>query len=394
MNCANHPERERVAFCQNCGKPLCPECSRALGTAIFCEPCFLARTAPGTGPYPGAPPVAGPGPNPGLAALLGFIPGVGAMYNEQYGKGIVHLMVFAILVSLTKNVNGLFMLFVFGWIFYMVIEAHHTARARRDGTPLPNPFGLNDLSERLGFGKSWPSAGHPFQAQQAPPAGDPAAYAAQPPYTPPATPPYTPTSAWSTPPASYAYAPIPPMPPMPDFDPNAPHSRSFPSGAVWLIGLGVLFLLGNIGIFHALPVHLFGPCLLIGLGVYLFIHRMTSNGAALADDGTPAYRQRLLSACNSSVWVTLSGVLWLLDSLRILSWSHSWPVYLIAVGVLMLFKRTGYSGAGYGGYPGYDPATGQPWPRPAAPASAPGTAIVPVHDGLSPIDSNRTPEGR
>jgi hypothetical protein len=41
-------------------------------------------------------PVHRPGePSPGLAALLGFIPGVGAMYNEQYAKGIVHLMVFA-----------------------------------------------------------------------------------------------------------------------------------------------------------------------------------------------------------------------------------------------------------------------------------------------------------
>ena len=96
-------------------------------------------------------------PNPGLAALLGFIPGVGAMYNEQYAKGIVHLMVFAVLVSLASDVNDIFGLFVIGWMFYMVIEAHHTARARRDGTPLPNPFGLNDLSERLGFGKAWPS---------------------------------------------------------------------------------------------------------------------------------------------------------------------------------------------------------------------------------------------
>ena len=43
----------------------------------------------------------------------------------------------------------------------MAIEAHHTAKARRDGTPLPNPFGLNDLSERLGFGKAWPNAAPP-----------------------------------------------------------------------------------------------------------------------------------------------------------------------------------------------------------------------------------------
>ena len=103
-------------------------------------------------------------PNPGLAALLGLIPGVGAMYNGQYAKGVVHLIVFAILVSLADE-HGIFGLFIAGWVCYQVIEAHHTARARRDGTPLPNPFGLNDLSERLGFGKSWPDTPQSAAAQ-------------------------------------------------------------------------------------------------------------------------------------------------------------------------------------------------------------------------------------
>ena len=167
MNCANHPDRDRSAFCQNCGKPVCNECVRNVGSSIFCEPCLTARvgaTAPPpvygypsasyTGPV-GYPPAASPvsvgEPSPGLAALLGFIPGVGAMYNGQYAKGIVHLIVFAVLVSLASDVNGIFGLFVAGWICYMVIEAHHTATARRDGTPLPNPFGLNDLSELTGL---------------------------------------------------------------------------------------------------------------------------------------------------------------------------------------------------------------------------------------------------
>ena len=33
----------------------------------------------------------------------------------------------------------------------MAFEAYHTARCRRDGLPLPNPFGLNDLGHKLGF---------------------------------------------------------------------------------------------------------------------------------------------------------------------------------------------------------------------------------------------------
>src|SRR5271170_7101771 len=172
MTCSNHPDRENVAFCQNCGKPLCQECTRVVGSAVFCEPCLAARLAGApppagtyTAPDPNAayaapgniPPIPGE-PNPGLATLLGFIPGVGAMYNGQYAKGIVHLIVFAILVSLASDVNGIFGLFIAGWIIYQAIDANHTARARLAGTPLPNPFGLNDLGERLGFGKSWPAA--------------------------------------------------------------------------------------------------------------------------------------------------------------------------------------------------------------------------------------------
>ena len=50
MNCANHPDRERIAFCQNCGKPLCQECARTVGSAVFCEPCLAARLAEARGP--------------------------------------------------------------------------------------------------------------------------------------------------------------------------------------------------------------------------------------------------------------------------------------------------------------------------------------------------------
>ena len=43
MNCANHRERTATAFCQNCGKPLCPECTRTADGLVLCEPCMLSR---------------------------------------------------------------------------------------------------------------------------------------------------------------------------------------------------------------------------------------------------------------------------------------------------------------------------------------------------------------
>jgi len=395
MNCANHPDRERVAFCQNCGKPICQECTRTVGTAVYCEPCLVARLAgnqPASGSYPGTaesaipppPPIPGE-PNPGLAALLGIIPGVGAMYNGQYAKGIVHLVVFAILVSLS-NENGIFGLFIAGWVIYQIIEAYHTARARRDGTPLPNPFGLNDLGEKLGFAKAWPAG-----ATGLPPAMPPSEPAAQQPggtYTPPPAgySPYTapPASSWGQhwnwenyapppPPASPYGAPFSPV------DPNAAYPRNrFPAGAIWLIALGAIFLIANSHIFRGFPMHWFVPFLLIGFGVWLFVRKMTEYGAPLADDGTAMYRYRVFHALRGSIWIVLVGVMFLLDSFHILSWGRSWPLFIIVAGVMAVFRGVAYSG---GAYPSYIHPHAPPPEAPTQPPAEPSTPIVPsTHD--------------
>jgi hypothetical protein len=418
MNCANHPDRERIAFCQNCGKPLCQECARTVGTAVFCEPCLEARLAGSAPPSAAGAGYAGMGgvnfttsatggsytdpgyvpppsptgaPNPGLAALLGFIPGVGAMYNGQYAKGVVHLIIFAVLVSLADE-HGIFGLFVTGWIFYQVFEAYGTARARRDGTPLPNPFGLNDLGERLGFGRSW-STGAPI-----PPAAPADAYAPPPvpppaPYTPPANA-YTPPAAsavppqqapWDAPWSSYAPPSANPyMSATPPFDPNAypaPRNR-FPAGAIWLIGLGVIFLIGNANIFHGFPVHYLLPFLLIGIGLWLFIHKMTATGATLADDGTAFYRVRLFSALRGSVWVILVGVMFLLANFRILSWGRSWPLFIIVAGLMTFFERTAYHSATAPAYPAapYQPVTPAGSPTSVVPPSTPAETQNPSNE--------------
>lgn len=404
MNCANHPERERIAFCQNCGKALCQECARIVGTAVFCEPCLEARLSGSTPPpsyqasgnvggvnfnpssaggsytyndpaggFQGSgtiPPPPPPGaPNPGLAALLGFIPGVGAMYNGQYAKGIVHLIIFAVLVSLT-NEHDIFGLFVTGWIFYQVIEAYQTAKARRDATPLPNPFGLNDLGERLGFGKAWPSG---TSAAAAPPPVYPA------PETPPVTgtsvPPVSgyppPAAPWGAPADTFAGSPYAsPYAVPPPVDPNLAYPRNrFPAGAIWLIGLGAIFLIGNVGLFHGFPFDRLFPFFLIGLGVWLFVHKMTATGGTLADDGTAFYRIRLFSALRGSVWVVLVGVMFLLSSFDILSWGKSWPLFIIVAGVMILAEKSLYNPASVPpAYP-VPPAAAPPAPASAVPPS-------------------------
>jgi hypothetical protein len=298
------------------------------------------------------------------------------MYNGQYAKGVVHLIVFAILVSLADE-HGIFGLFIAGWVCYQVIEAHQTAKARRDGTPLPNPFGLNDLGERLGFGKAWPAAGtSSTTTEQTTASGTPPPPGANP-YVapPPGYPPQPGSAAWSSPSwESYAPPPIPPYgAPGYPVDPNLvpPPRNRFPAGAIWLIGLGCLFLIGNAGLFHTFPIHWIVPILLIGFGVWLFVRKMTDTGSGLADDGTPGYQFRLFRALRGSVWMILIGVLFLLDTTGTLSWNHSWPVIIIVAGLMAIFQRASFSAAMAAPYPYPAP------PVPPPPPADPGTSIVP-----------------
>ena len=148
MNCLNHPDVAAAAYCQNCGKPLCTACIRSVGGVVYCEPCLAARLSA----QPGAAEanLTGLHAHPVLAGLLGFIPGVGAMYNGQFVKALAHVLIFAVFVSLSDK-SFVFGLLIAAWVFYQVFDAAQTAKARRDGLPLPNPFGLNDLGNKLGI---------------------------------------------------------------------------------------------------------------------------------------------------------------------------------------------------------------------------------------------------
>src|SRR3982750_4852315 len=157
MNCQNHPEVPATAYCRSCGKAVCDECRRDAFGTVFCAehaPAPAAAMPPPaagpvyTPPIPGAPPMPGVAPgyvyadvSPGLALFLGMIPGVGAIYNGQYAKGLVHAVVFGILCSIADSRAGHGTEFVFGmmafaWWAYMVFEAYHTAKKRRFGEPV------------------------------------------------------------------------------------------------------------------------------------------------------------------------------------------------------------------------------------------------------------------
>jgi Domain of unknown function (DUF5668)/B-box zinc finger len=157
MKCAVHPDAEATGFCRNCGKPMCPACVRPVRDVYYCEDCLakvmgVSAPPPPSGslpasPAPSSPPVptTGPGGNPGLAFLLGLVPGLGAIYNGEYNKALIHIVVFAsIIVGLSSDIGDgptVALAFVLvGFIFYMAIDAMKTVKARNAGEPVQDPL--------------------------------------------------------------------------------------------------------------------------------------------------------------------------------------------------------------------------------------------------------------
>ena len=146
MTCSNHPQTESVAYCGQCGRPLCVECKREVSGMIYCESCLAARLR-----SPVLSPILGPseGPNPGLALFLGLIPGVGAIYNGQIIKAMVQVLIFGSLIAVSHRVGGpfntIFGLGAAAFYFYMVIDSYQTAKRKQLGQPVEEWLGLGDF---------------------------------------------------------------------------------------------------------------------------------------------------------------------------------------------------------------------------------------------------------
>jgi hypothetical protein len=232
------------------------------------------------------------------------------MYNGQYIKAIVHVLVFVVLVGMSGRF-WFFGLLIGFWVLYQVFDAHQTAKARRDGLPLPDPFGLNELGNRIGghtatvppvpgatptppppgavpgtqpyeqwaeqvrqqahqWGAYAGQMGENIRARVVGEANQASTQWAAPPPPPPgwgATPP--------PPPGGWQAGPVPPVPP-----PDLERARREPIGAIVLILLGMLFLFNTLGFFSFGWVHHGWPLIIVGIAVWLLV-RNTSVGARM-----------------------------------------------------------------------------------------------------------------
>ncbi len=202
-----------TGYCRTCGKALTEESRHvALGT-VFCSEHMPHIQAPASTepPSPYAIPsdqVALPqdAGSPALAFILGFIPGVGAIYNGQYAKGLVHVLVFGMLVSIlssgmSQGFEPLFALLLGSFVFYQCFEAYHTAKLRAAGQKVDELSGLV---------------------------------------------------------------------------PNS--TATLPIGPVILIGLGALFLLGNLGLLNFRQIVRYWPIILILIGISMLLNRSRTGG--------------------------------------------------------------------------------------------------------------------
>ena len=132
MNCVTHPEVLSEAFCTQCGAALCRECIRKVETSVYCEKCLAASLKP-----PKRPVKSVTGEQPEAAFLLGLIPGVGAIYNGEYFKAAIHVIVFSMMLHLGMGLISV------AFYFYMPFEAYFTAKKRKlaaEGVAIDTPI--------------------------------------------------------------------------------------------------------------------------------------------------------------------------------------------------------------------------------------------------------------
>lgn len=136
MNCAYHSQNVANVQCNGCGKPLCPACDHRIKGFPYCQDCIVLGVdllrQQGQSNYV---PYVKKRTSPFVATLLSMLcPGLGAAYNGQTIKALVHFAVFVGLFQMAILTGTA--LFVFGFIgmwFFAALDAWRTAQAIRSG---------------------------------------------------------------------------------------------------------------------------------------------------------------------------------------------------------------------------------------------------------------------
>jgi TM2 domain-containing membrane protein YozV len=222
-SCTVHSDVAATAYCRTCGKAMCEKCAHSVRGVVYCEDCIATRLhdtmppAPTSGFVPGtpvAPVVISSGPSPGLAGVLAGF--------FPFGVGAVYNGQYA---------KGLAHMLIFIGLVFGASQAGETYGAI---------FGLSIAAFYIYQIIDAVRSAHAIRAGQ--PAPDPFGLG----------------KAFGT--------------------GERVNFNKVPVGAIVLIGLGVLFLLNTMGLFHAYWIHRMWPVILIAIGVWLFVKRFSPPG--------------------------------------------------------------------------------------------------------------------
>src|SRR5687768_5130600 len=136
MFCAFHPTNAASANCSGCNRPLCPACDHRIKGHPNCEDCIvkgvdiLRRGGHMVSPpvsFVAPPPSYRPAARPWRATLLALVPGLGAIYNRQTLKALVHFLVVAGLMQTAEMSDiGFFGFSSVVFYLYTILDANRT----------------------------------------------------------------------------------------------------------------------------------------------------------------------------------------------------------------------------------------------------------------------------
>jgi TM2 domain-containing membrane protein YozV len=136
MNCAYHSHNGATVSCNGCGKPLCPACDHRIKGFPYCQDCIVqgvdllrSHNQSSNSSFVKAQ------TSPFAALVLSFIcPGLGAAYNGQTHKALIHFAISVGLFQMALNLRMPLLVFgVLGMWLYSAVDAWKTARLIRSG---------------------------------------------------------------------------------------------------------------------------------------------------------------------------------------------------------------------------------------------------------------------
>jgi TM2 domain-containing membrane protein YozV len=275
MNCANHPGIDAVAYCRICGKPLCASCAHDVRGVIYCENCLAERLGavqPAIGQPSGVVPATAPAaPSAGPnPAVAGILAGF-----FPFGVGAVYTGQYA---------KGLAHLLIFVGLIVGMDQRSPLDTICAFGMAFFYVWQIIDAvrtAKAIQVGQPVPD---PLGLGQALGAGE-----------------------------------------------KVDTSR-VPVAAIYLIGLGVLFLLRTMGVFE-FSIEGLWPILLILLGLWLFAKRW----GLIPSNRVYSRAQRMRGLVGPVVLVTV-GVLSLIEYHGGPGWHRTWPILLLAIGITKLLE--------------------------------------------------------